>query len=458
MADSLTGKIVAIKDNITTKCLPTTAASRALANYKSPFDATVVRLLREHGATISSKTNLDEFGMGSHSQNSASGPILSPYSRNGVALSPGGSSGGSAVEVATGKCWAALGTDTGGSVRLPAAYTGVVGFKPSYGLLSRWGVIQYANSLDTVGALARNVHDAATLFDKLNRHDPQDPTSLSPSLRKRIAVRTDSNRSSLLRIGIPTTYNIAELVPAVRKTYVTALRALQTLGHTLHSVDLPSTRAALPAYYVLAPAEASSNLAKYDGVRYGPRPATSTDVRNASDRAATENLPLYARTRGTNLGPEVRRRILLGAYTLSSKARDNYFVQAQRVRRLVQQDFDSVFASPNPLTDAQPQSEMTGSGDEKVDVLLTPTAPTLPPTVDEVAKQSSVEASLGDVFTVPASLAGLPAVSVPAKLDEETKAGLGEGDVDFMGLQVIGQFGDDEAVLSAAKIVEEISM
>ncbi|RMY16800.1 hypothetical protein D0866_13622 [Hortaea werneckii] len=451
----LAGKPIAIKDNIVTRDLPTTAASKALSGFTSPFDATVVRLLREHGALISSKTNLDEFGMGSHSQHSHFGPVTSPFSRDGQSLSAGGSSGGSAVAVATGQAWAALGTDTGGSVRLPAAYTGVVGFKPSYGLLSRWGVIQYANSLDTVGVLARKVEDARRVFRSLNAWCKEDPTSLPVSLRERLKG-SGSGQKKRLRIGVPAEYNIEELSTPVRAAYRRTLSSLQSAGHTLHAISLPSTRRALSAYYILAPAEASSNLAKYDGVRYGHRTSPGPDA-----APTTQNLPLYAQTRGEAFGAEVQRRILLGAYTLSSEALDNYFIQAQRVRRLVQRDFDRVFARRNPLHDDHDNGGSTAVGSREesdeadvVDVILTPTAPTLPPTLEEVQRQPPVESYMNDVFTVPASLAGLPAVSVPVSLDAEERRGLGDGDVESVGLQCIGQFGDDEMVLSAAEVME----
>ncbi|KAK3696182.1 Trimeric GatFAB AmidoTransferase(AdT) complex subunit [Vermiconidia calcicola] len=431
-------------DNIVTSSLPTTAASRNLSNHISPFEATVVKLLKQHGATVSSKTNMDEFGMGSHSQNSFNGPVLSLFKKIGVPLSPGGSSGGSAVAVASGDWWAALGTDTGGSVRLPAAYTGTVGFKPSYGLLSRWGVIQYANSLDTVGILAASVEDAGAVFDILNQYDPQDPTSLQPSVRRRIAANRRTPPKTL-RIGVPTEYNIHELSSAVRAAYISTLQQLQNLGHTLHAISLPTTKQALSAYYVLAPAEASSNLAKYDGIRYGFRS-------EGPDALPRENLPLYAKTRGEGFGEEVKRRILLGAYTLSSEAIDNYFIQAQKVRRLVQRDFDRVFATQNPLLDSKP-----GGGGDEVDIIITPSAPTLPPTVDEVKKQSPVEIYMNDVFTVPASLVGLPAVSVPMPLSDDTvEMEVEGGDVKTTGIQVIGQFGDDELVLRAAEIVQNL--
>ena len=439
----LKGKVVVVKDNIVTKDVPTTAASKILASYTPSYDATVVKLLRDHGATVSTKTNLDEFGMGSHSQNSDHGPTLSPYSRAGQTLSPGGSSGGSAVAVATGTAWAAIGTDTGGSVRLPAAYSGVVGFKASYGLLSRWGVMQYANSLDTVGIFGQNVDDVRQLFRILDVYDKHDPTSLAPSVRRRLSSSGYGSNLRSLRIGVPSEYNILELSPLMRTVYCRTLSSLQAAGHTIHNISLPSTRQALSAYYILAPAEASSNLAKYDGVRYGYR----TSGPPASSK---EQLPLYAKTRGEGFGAEVQRRILLGAYTLSSEAIDNYFIKAQKVRRLVQRDFDRVFASSNPLLGP---GDLQDSG---VDLILTPTAPTLPPTLAEVRRQTPVESYMNDVFTVPASLAGLPAVSVPVALSAQESEGMDENDIRSVGMQIIGQFGSDQAVLDAASIVERL--
>lgn len=383
--------------------------------------------------------------MGSHSQTSYPQPVQSPFSRGGLPLSPGGSSGGSAVAVATGEAWAALGTDTGGSVRLPAAYCGVVGFKSSYGLLSRWGVIQYANSLDTVGVLARNVEDTAKIFNALNTYDSNDPTSLADNVRQRIASQA-LKKSTGLRIGIPQEYNIEELTASVRDTWNLTLSRLQRAGHTLVPVSLPTTQQALSAYYILAPAEASSNLAKYDGVRYGERTS-------GSDAVPKENLPLYSRTRGEGFGEEVRRRILLGAYALSSEAIDNYFIQAQKVRRLVQQDFDRVFATENPLHDTPKSQENEG-----VDFLLTPTAPSLPPTLADLERQTTVEGYMLDVFTVPASLAGLPALSVPVSIEGSGLKDMDAGDVQSVGMQIIGQYGSDEGVLEVGRIIEELSI
>lgn len=427
------GKLIAIKDNICTAALPTTAASGALSRFKSPYEATVAQKLREAGATLVGKTNLDEFGMGSHNLHSHFGPTK--QEREGEDLSAGGSSGGSAVAVATGQCWAALGTDTGGSVRLPAAYTGTVGFKPSYGRLSRWGVIAYANSLDTVGIFGRNVASVESVFTLLDLHDPQDPTSLPPSTRSRLGLhRRPANEP--LRIGVPVDYNISTLHPDVRNAWLRSLRFLHSQGHSLHTVRLPATQHALSAYYVLAPAEASSNLAKFDGVRYGSR---------TEGKDGTPGSVLFAETRGYGFGPEVQRRILLGAFSLSAQAMDNYFIKAQKVRRLVQQDFDNVFAVPNPLLNTQAEVDQGG-----VDLLLCPTAPTLAPKLSHVEKQEPLHTYMNDVFTVPASLAGLPAISIPVRADEAPRVKPSAPP----GIQIIGQYGDDMLVL---RIAQEMS-
>ncbi|KAK4959558.1 Trimeric GatFAB AmidoTransferase(AdT) complex subunit [Elasticomyces elasticus] len=485
----LFGKLIAIKDNISTgpstPSLATTAASNTLRKHASPFAATVVRLLEENGALIAGKTNCDEFGMGSHSLNSAHGPVKNAYVRGGHALSAGGSSGGSAVAVATRQCWAALGTDTGGSVRLPAAYCGIVGFKPSYGLLSRWGLLDYANSMDTVGVLSRDVPDARSLFRILNRFDEEDPTSLPPSVRARLSSANAGEESDKsvgnarsLRIGVPTDYCLEELSSPVHRAWIRTLNRLQDEGHQLVPVNLPSTKQALSAYYVLAPAEASSNLAKYDGVRYGSRLQDSPSHQEAEADKSGKGV-LFSRYRGEGFGDEVKRRILLGAFALSAAAMDNYFIQAQKIRRLVQADFDRVFASPNPLHTASslspPKPDLAEKiADEassphsmrsRVDVLITPTAPTLPPTIDDVRQQDPLASYTNDVFTVPASLAGLPSISVPVPLDgvaettgrPQSRAAYedgGWGDVRSAGMQVIGQFGDDEIVLRMGEIIE----
>jgi aspartyl-tRNA(Asn)/glutamyl-tRNA(Gln) amidotransferase subunit A len=391
---------------------------------------------------------MDEFGMGSHSTNSAHGPVRNPLSSI-EDLSAGGSSGGSAVAVKLGDAQIALGTDTGGSIRLPAAYTGTAGYKPSYGMLSRHGVVPYANSLDTVGLLAQDVESIRKLVFETglaDEHDPNDPTSVAPNTRRRCNRATASlpTAPERLTIGIPLEYNVEELDPAIRKVWQSASSALGENGIRIVPVSLPSTKEALCAYYVLAPAEASSNLAKYDGVRYGVR---GGDGDNAGET-------LYSETRGAGFGEEVRRRILLGTYTLSSEAIDNYFIQAQKVRRLVQRDFDRVFKMSNPLYEPQhfDLSEMDAStplenkqGPVQVDFLLCPTAPTFPPTLREVKEQRAVDTYVNDVFTVPASLAGLPAISVPVKA---------EGSDLPAGLQLIGQYWDDRRLLDVASMLQ----
>lgn len=451
------------------------------------------------------KTNLDEFGMGTHSINTPHGAVAQlvqdDKGHGPTRLSAGGSSGGSAVAVGTGAADVALGTDTGGSVRLPAAYCGVVGYKPSYGMISRSGVVPYANSLDTVGLLARDVRTVRELVvgtaggnsGLYLEHDPRDPTSLSPPARARCTAAReyyvsvlgaeesgpgdDAHSRQVLRpltFGIPVEYNIAELDACVRDAWEEAARVLRDeVGVRVVPVSLPSTRHALSAYYVIAPAEASSNLAKYDGVRYGTKQPEIEGGENegtttrAGPKAGSEGV-LYSAVRGGGFGAEVKRRILLGSYTLSSEAMDNYFIQAQRVRQLVRRDFDRVFRLSNPLRDEGDQhfdlSEMDEGvalenklGPTQVDFLLCPTAPTLPPRLRDVEsgqERSPIDAYMNDVFTVPASLAGLPAVSIPkgVKLPRE-EAWRGKGG---MGLQIIGQYWDDARLLAAADALSVI--
>lgn len=368
----------------------------------------------------------------------------------------------------------ALGTDTGGSVRLPAAYTGVLGFKPSYGLISRWGVVAYANSLDTVGIFAKDISTIHDIFGKqerfimqtlpitnikiidvVNRYDGRDPTSVSPTSRSRIlaAVGEESARPTRLRIGVPLEYNIHELSPEIRYAWQRALQYLQSKGHSIHPVTLPATKQALSAYYVLAPAEASSNLSKYDGVRYGTRDIESAD--NAGDY-------LYSNTRGKGFGAEVRRRILLGTFSLSADKIDNYFIQAQKIRRLVQSDFNSAFRLQHPLLHTPSTTlearDFVDDGDAgrnaKVDVIICPTAPSTAPAIKALENTSPIDAYTNDVFTVPCSLAGLPALSVPILFDGEKSKS--QSVPRHAGVQVIGQFGDDSMVLEVGKMLEEI--
>ncbi|RMZ88182.1 hypothetical protein DV736_g4595, partial [Chaetothyriales sp. CBS 134916] len=441
------GSTVAVKDNIITSApLPTSAASNILRGYVAPEPATIITLLEDAGLMVLGKTNMDEFGMGSHSQYSAFGPVRN---LRHPLLSVGGSSGGSAELVARSVVHYGIGTDTGGSVRLPASYLNIVGFKPSYGCISRSGVVPYANSLDTVGLFARSCLDLDPLFRVLNQPDPKDPTCLSAATRARMQqLRAAHNAQHAepepppghmgdqseqarrpLRIGVPLEYNIAELQNGVREAWIRSLNLLAAQGHTMVPISLPSTQHALSAYYVLAPAEASSNLAKYDGVRYG----CARDEADASTEAV-----LYSSHRGQHFGDEVRRRILLGCYSLSAGAMDNFFLRAQKVRRLVQNDFNRVFRAQHPLLPHQ-----LPNPDEGVDYIVCPTAPTFPPKVDTLIDNdasSPLEAYANDVLTVPASLAGLPAVSVPAPPPQHA---LGSRPERAIGIQVIGQFGSD---------------
>lgn len=429
------GNLFVIKDNICTADGPTTCASDILREYQSPFAASAAHQLRCNGALIDGTTNLDEFGMGSHSTYSAYGQVRNHLNSEGQPLSAGGSSGGSAVAVATGQCFAALGTDTGGSVRLPAAYTGIVGFKPSYGYISRWGVVPYANSLDTVGILAPTCEAALQIFPVISRYDPKDPTICGEKTRARTAApfkrREGQPNPKRFRIGVPKEYNTRELEPTVRNVWLKTLQRLQALGHSIHPVSLPMTQVALSVYYVIAAAEASSNLAKYDGVRYGNQ-AFGNDSAGQS---------LYSGTRGAGLGKEVQRRILLGSYSLSADAIDNYFIKAQKVRRLVQQDFNKVFRQDHPLL---PLASSKGA-DDGVDFLVTPTAQSLPPTLESVTSKDSVDSFADDVLTVPASLAGVPALSVPVAVSEAHSKNPDEPST--VGIQMIAQYGCDLALL-----------
>lgn len=429
---------------------------------------------------------MDEFGMGSHSIHSAYGPVQNGMSK--AAQSAGGSSGGSAMAVADSMVEVAIGSDTGGSVRLPAAYTGMVGFKPSYGRISRNGLVPYANSLDTVGIISSNVHDTSVMYKILNRPDPADPTCQTPLTRQRIshallrrdlrpkkgrdqtedvnirvvvdqghgarnAVSTHSQldqkttqRTHVRKIGVPDEYNIEEMHPLVRRAWVRTLSLLSSQGHEIIPISLPTTQQALAAYYVLAPAEASSNLAKYDGVRYG--------TKRPSDVPDNHDGPLYSHYRGKFFGDEVKRRILLGTFSLSAGAMDNYFIQAQKVRRLVQQDFNKVFALPHPLLNEYGRPSLSASNPNAVDLIIVPTAPTPPPLLSEVRAQSSLDSYVNDVFTVPASLAGLPAISMPVLADDDLSP-LPERKI---GMQIIGQYGDDLDVLHFARYEIEAIM
>ncbi|KAG5653556.1 hypothetical protein H0H81_012365 [Sphagnurus paluster] len=463
---ALAEKSIAIKESICTKDMPTGCASAMLHDFRPPYDATVVRLLREAGADIIGKTNCDEFGMGSMNTHTIHGPVINPFGTsahyssspltsnahsNPPERSAGGSSGGSAAAVAAGMCYAALGTDTGGSTRLPASYCGVVGLKPSYGLLSRWGVVSFADSLDCVGVLARRVCDVRTVFDALNVYDPRDPTAALPEIR---AMARDTSRRRVneidwaggrldgLRIGVPQEYFPSEMAAAVIAPVQRVLAALKARGAQVVPVGMPSTLYTLSAYYVLASAEASSCLARFDGVQYGThvRPPVGTDLSTSGVGK------LYAESRSAGFGREVQKRILLGTYALSAGAFDNYFLQAQRVRELVKRDFRKVFMMQDYRQEVDfdveaGHSDGSGAG---VDVLLHPSAIQGPPLVKEKGL-GGVAGYVQDVLTVPASLAGVAALSVP----------MAAGDAGPVGVSVVGQWGAEELVLAVGQVIEE---
>lgn len=410
----LAGVPVAVKDNIATVGLPTTCASRLLEGYVSPYEATAVRRLRAAGAVVVGKTNLDEFGMGSTTEFSAFGPTRNPIDRAHV---PGGSSGGSAAAVAAGVVPVALGSETGGSVRQPAAFCGVVGVKPTYGRVSRYGLVAYASSLDHIGVLGATVADAARALQAIAGADPHDATCLTaavPDLVGAVALpghdRTRGGPLAGLVVGRPREYFPEALDPRLAAHCTRALACLQELGATVRDVSLPHTPLAIPAYYIIAPAEASSNLARFDGVRYGRRVA--------ADALA----PMYERTRA-QFGPEVTRRILLGTYVLSAGYYDAYYRQAQRVRAAIAADFTQLFA-------------------QGVDLLLTPTAPTTAPRLGALTDPYTMY--LGDCFTVPANLAGIPALSLP----------VGRVDGLPVGGQLMAPHGDEARLLRVAAWLE----
>lgn len=379
---ALAGVPVAVKDNIVTVEQPTTCASKILEGYISPFTATVIRRLRAAGAIIAAKTNLDEFAMGSSTEHSAFGRVRHPLDPERV---PGGSSGGSAALVAAGVVPAALGSETGGSVRQPASFCGIVGVKPSYGRVSRYGLVAFGSSLDCISVFGARVDDAARVLSAISGHDPRDATTLH-----RPPMPLEPSRADLrgLTVGLPQEYFPADLHPGVRAGLERAVRLMRELGATIKDVSLPHTKYAVPTYYIIAPAEAAANLARYDGVRFGPRHNTpSGDLR-----------ALYRTTRGQGFGPEVRRRILIGTYVLSAGYYDAYYRKAQQIRALMAEDFRAVFQ------------------DQRVDFLFTPTTPTPAFKAGEKV-DDPVQMYLADIFVCGTSLVGLPAMSLPVGRD-----------------------------------------
>ena len=405
----LCGIPIAVKDIILTKDLRSTAGSKILEHFIPPYDAGVIRRLRDAGAVILGKVNCDEFGMGSSNENSAYGPTRNPWDISRV---PGGSSGGSAACVAADQALAALGTDTGGSIRLPASFCGVVGLKPTYGRVSRFGVVAYASSLDQVGPLTKDMRDCATLLGVIAGHDPRESTSVDRPVPDYQAALERGVRG--LRVGIPREYFVAGMQSEVDQAVRRAIDTLQELGAEPVSISLPHTDYAVAAYYIIATAEASSNLARYDGVKYGHRAESATDLAE-----------MYRQTRAQGFGPEVKRRIMLGTYALSAGYYDAYYLKAQKVRRLIRHDFLRAF--------------------EQCDVIATPTAPTTAFQLGEKATDP-LTMYLSDILTIAVNLAGLPGLSLPCGFDT---AGLP------ISLQLIGQAFGEEAVLQAGYAYEQ---
>jgi len=412
-AGILAGIPLGIKDLFCTEGVRTTASSKILENFVPPYESTVSSNLKRAGAVMLGKTSLDEFAMGSSNMTSAYGPVISPWkkkSNSNAQLVPGGSSGGSASAVSARIAMGATGTDTGGSIRQPASFCGIVGLKPTYGRCSRWGVVAFASSLDQAGPMTRSVKDAALMLQAMAGHDPKDSTSANIALPDFAAAMTGDIRG--LKIGIPKEYRPDGLSAEIQKLWDDGVEMLKAAGATPIEISLPHTKYALAAYYIVAPAECSSNLARYDGVRYGLR---------VEGKSLDE---LYAKTRAAGFGQEVRRRILIGTYVLSAGYYDAYYTKAQKVRALIAEDFRKAY--------------------ETVDVILTPTAPSAAFGIGET-NEDPVAMWLNDVFTVPASLAGLPGISLPTGLSSE---GLP------LGLQLLGRPFDEETVLKVAGVLE----
>jgi len=410
---ALTGIPIAIKDLFCTEGVLTTAASHILHGFKPPYESTVSANLWKAGAVMLGKTNLDEFAMGSSNTTSHYGPVHNPWRRRGDnrPLVPGGSSGGSAAAVAARIAMGATGTDTGGSIRQPAAFCGLVGLKPTYGRCSRWGIVAFASSLDQAGPMTRTVRDAAIMLGAMASHDPKDSTSVPRPVPNYEASLGKGIKG--LKFGIPKEYRLDGMAPEIEKLWQQGIEWLKAAGAEPVEISLPHTKHALPAYYIIAPAEASSNLARYDGVRFGLRvPGDSLDG-------------MYENTRAEGFGAEVRRRVLIGTYVLSAGYYDAYYLKAQRVRSLIARDFTEAY--------------------KKCDVILTPTAPSAAFAIGEKA-DDPIAMYLNDVFTVTVNLAGLPGISVPAGLSAD---GLP------LGLQVIGRAFDEETLFRVGETIEK---
>ena len=413
-APDLCGIPLGIKDLFCTKGVPSQAASGILDGFKPEYESTVTTQLFEAGAVMTGKLNMDEFAMGSSNETSVYGDAVNPWTLNGTELTPGGSSGGSASAVAADLCLAATGTDTGGSIRQPAAFAGITGIKPTYGRVSRWGIIAFASSLDQAGPMTKSVRDAAIMLEAMSGHDPKDSTSADIPVPNFEAMLTGDIKGKT--IGIPKEYRMDGMPAAIENLWAEGRAMLEDAGAVIKDISLPHTKYALPAYYVVAPAEASSNLARYDGVRYGHR------AKLAQGDGITE---MYEKTRAEGFGDEVKRRVMIGTYVLSAGFYDAYYNRARRVRALIKKDFEDVFA-------------------DGVDAILTPATPTAAFPLGKKFNDP-VQMYLNDVFTVTVNLAGLPGISVPAGLDDD---GLP------LGLQLIGKPWEEGELLNFASALE----
>ena len=414
----LTGIPIGIKDIFCTYGIKAQAASKILSGFIPPYESTVTKKLWDAGAVMVGKLNMDEFAMGSSNETSAYGPCINPWRADGnhADLTPGGSSGGSGAALAANLCLATTGTDTGGSIRQPAAFTGTVGLKPTYGRCSRWGIIAFASSLDQAGPMTKTVRDSAILLSAMSGYDPKDSTSVQmevPDFESFLGKNIEGKK-----IGIPREYRIEGMPAEVEDLWKEGTRKLAAAGAEIIDISLPNTKFALPTYYVIAPAEASSNLARYDGVRFGQR-ANIEEGEGINE--------MYKKTRQLGFGEEVKRRVMIGTYVLSAGFYDAYYIRAQKVRTLIQNDFIEVF-------------------NKGIDSILTPTTPSSAFKIHDKAKQNPLDMYLNDVFTVTANLAGLPAISVPAGKD---KVGLP------LGLQLIGKPWCEGELLNIAEVLEK---
>jgi len=425
-AGPLEGLPLGIKDLFATNGIRTTACSNILGNFVPSYESTVSSQLWRDGAVMLGKLNNDEFAMGSSNETSAFGPVVNPWRRSGsnvgagaagaiegAHLVPGGSSGGSASAVAADLCLAATATDTGGSIRQPAAFTGTVGIKPTYGRCSRWGIVAFASSLDQAGPIGKSVRDCAVMLRSMAGHDPKDTTSVDtpvPDYEKAVGRSVKG-----MKIGIPREYRLDGLSPEIEALWQQGIAWLKSAGAEIVDISLPHTKYALPAYYIVAPAEASSNLARYDGVRYGLR------------HQGRDIVEMYEKTRADGFGAEVKRRIMIGTYVLSAGYYDAYYLRAQKVRTLIKRDFDEAYAAG-------------------IDAVLTPATPSAAFGIGEKGSADPVEMYLNDIFTVTVNMAGLPGIAVPAGLDSQ---GLP------LGLQLIGKPFDEETLFSLGQVIEE---